>query len=123
MDHDRLHARWDELESDSPMDGVVRRRVVSEQMMISHVRLARGTVLPSHAHENEQMAIVLEGRVRFGIGEPGSEEYVQVDVSSGGVLRLPAWMPHSAEALEDALVLDAFSPPSEKTGLDAAHDT
>jgi len=39
-------------------------------------------------------------------------------VEAGEILHLPSFVPHSAEALEDTLVLDIFSPPSEKTGID-----
>jgi quercetin dioxygenase-like cupin family protein len=111
-----LHHRWNDLDSDSPMEGVVRKRVIGEQMMLSEVRLAAGTMVPTHEHPNEQMAIVTEGVVRFMLGEGDGAE--QVDVAAGGVLHLPGGLPHSAEALEDAVVLDAFSPPSEETGID-----
>jgi hypothetical protein len=33
-------------------------------------------------------------------------------------MHLRSGVPHSAEALEPTLVLDIFSPPSEKTGID-----
>jgi len=38
-------------------------------------------------------------------------------IEAGEVLHLPANVPHSAEALEETLVLDIFSPTSEKTGI------
>ena len=76
--------------------------------------------MPTHAHEKEQIAVVLSGKVRFGIGREGSEEYEEVVVQEGEVLHLPSMVPHSAEALEESLVLDVFSPPSETTGIDHA---
>jgi quercetin dioxygenase-like cupin family protein len=39
-------------------------------------------------------------------------------VGPGEVLHLPSGAPHSAYAEEETLVLDLFSPPSEKTGID-----
>jgi quercetin dioxygenase-like cupin family protein len=86
--------------------------------MLSEMRLTKGFVVPTHAHENEQFACVLSGKMRFGVGADGTAERRTVDVSAGGVLHLPPHLPHSAEALEDSVVLDVFSPPSEKTGVD-----
>jgi quercetin dioxygenase-like cupin family protein len=36
----------------------------------------------------------------------------------GDVLHLPGHAPHGAEALETAVVLDVFAPPSATTGID-----
>ncbi len=116
--------RWSELPLDHPMPMLSRRRIIGEKMMISEVRLDRGCVVPSHSHANEQLAIVISGSLRFGLGMPGGqagEEPCRVlDVHAGEVLHLPPFTPHSAEALEDSLVLDLFSPPSAVTGIDRA---
>jgi len=114
------HARWNDLPADAPMPLLERRRVVGEHAMISHISLSKGFSLDSHAHANEQISVVLEGCIRFGVGAPGSPEYEIIVVRSGEVLHLPAHCPHSAEALEDTLVLDVFSPPSTGTGIDKA---
>ena len=106
--------RWSDLSEDRPMPHLTRRRIIGEQMMISEVLLEKGCVVPSHAHENEQFALVVRGRIRFGIGQQEKEMVLE----GGEVLYLPANVPHSAEAIEETLVLDLFSPPSEKTGVD-----
>jgi quercetin dioxygenase-like cupin family protein len=80
--------------------------------MISHVTLHAGCAVPSHAHQNEQFACVLSGVVRFTLADG---ERV---LSAGDVLHLPSWAPHAAEAIETAVVLDVFAPPSETTGVD-----
>jgi unsaturated pyranuronate lyase len=64
--------------------------------------------VPQHAHENEQLTYILEGRLRFFLGEDGSEV---VDVAAGEVLHIPSNLPHRAEALEDTLDVDIFTPP------------
>ena len=107
--------RWEDLPLDKPMNLLDRRRIIGDQAMISQVRLYRGCDVPMHAHENEQFAMVMSGCLRFRIGEKSPRELV---VSGGEVLHLPANVPHSAYAEEDTLVLDVFSPPSEKTGID-----
>jgi quercetin dioxygenase-like cupin family protein len=78
------------------------------------VTLQRGCVVPVHAHANEQFSCVLSGRVRFQL-EGGDRE-----LGPGEVLHLPSHAPHGATALETAVVLDVFAPPSATTGVDAA---
>ncbi|MBI1850572.1 MAG: cupin domain-containing protein [Planctomycetes bacterium] len=103
------------------MEQLERRRIIGEKMMISRVHLEKGCVVPTHSHENEQFACVVSGRLSFGIGAEGSASRRVVVVENGEVLHLPPNVPHSAEALEDTLVLDLFSPPSQTTGIDRNH--
>lgn len=112
--------RWDALPADAPMPLLQRRRLIGANAMISHVHLEKGCYVPTHRHENEQFAVILHGRVRFGIGEsdaPGASSDSLI-LGAGDVLEIPSNAPHSAEALEDTIILDIFSPPSEKTGID-----
>ena len=110
--------RLDELPSDSPMEKINRRRIVCEQMMISDVTLERGFAVETHSHDNEQFAFVLSGRLRFGLGQSGGDDYREVEAGAGEVMHLPGNVPHSAVALEDSRVIDMFAPPSESTGID-----
>jgi len=112
------HHRWSEMPQDHPMERIGRRRIVGEKAMLAQVHAGKGCVVPSHRHENEQFVCVLSGRLRLGIGLEGSEHYREVVVSGGEVLHLPPNVPHGAEALEDTVVLDVFSPPGERTGVD-----
>ena len=113
--------RWDSLPEDSPMAGISRQRVIGEKMMISRVTLKKGTFVPTHAHANEQFACIMSGRLRFELGnqgDPGDPDRRTVIAAAGEVLHLPSNLPHSALAEVDSVVLDLFSPPSEKTGID-----
>ena len=85
-----------------------RRLVTGERMMLAHVYLDKGCIVPKHAHENEQLTYILEGALRFWIGE--AQDQV-LDVRAGEVLHIPSNVPHKAEALEDTLDVDVFSPP------------
>ncbi|HYE02078.1 MAG TPA: cupin domain-containing protein [Phycisphaerales bacterium] len=98
---------------------ITRRRVTAERMMVARVELEPGFTLASHCHENEQIVIVLHGKCRFGLGTPGTPEHRELVVGAGEVLVLPANLPHSCVALEATTILDLFSPPSERTGVDA----
>jgi quercetin dioxygenase-like cupin family protein len=109
---------WADLEVDHPAELVARQRIVGERMMVSRFGLEPGFHMDPHTHHNEQISIVLEGRLRFAIGEPGSPGYREEEVNGGQVMVIPPFVPHGATALECTTVLDFFSPPSEKTGID-----
>jgi quercetin dioxygenase-like cupin family protein len=79
-------------------------------MMLAHVYLKRGAVVPKHSHHNEQITYILEGALRFWVGD---DESKVVDVRAGEVLCIPSGVPHKAEALEDTLDVDIFSPPRQ----------
>src|SRR5215212_7735104 len=102
--------RWDEMEKEPVTDGIERRIITGERVMLTHVYLRRGAVVPPHSHDNEQLTYILEGALRFWIG--GDESEV-VDVRAGEVLHIPPNVPHKAEALEDTLDVDIFSPPRQ----------
>ena len=102
--------RWDEMERERVTDGIDRRIINGDQMMLTHVYLDKGAVVPLHSHHNEQFTYVLEGALRFWIGDEGSEP---IDIRAGEVLHIPSHVPHKAEALEDTLDVDVFSPPRQ----------
>lgn len=102
--------RWDEMEKEPVTDGIERRIITGERMMLTHVYLKRGAVVPRHSHDNEQLTYILEGVLRFWVGDDESEV---VDVHAGEVLHIPSNVPHRAEALEDTLDVDVFSPPRQ----------
>jgi len=97
-----------ELETVSPM--LSRKLLTGQRMMLAQVFLKKGCIVPRHQHENEQYTYLLEGALRFWIGE--DEKQVQ-DVRAGEVLHIPSMVWHKAEALEDTLDLDVFDPPRE----------
>jgi quercetin dioxygenase-like cupin family protein len=105
----RFH-RWNDMPKERVTDKIDRRLVVGERMMLAHVYLAKGSIVPRHQHENEQLTYILEGALRFSIGEDGAEEIV---VRAGEVLVIPSNVPHKAEALEDTLDVDVFCPPRQ----------
>ena len=104
------HARWDDIPKEKVTDEISRRLFTGDRMMIAHVYLDEGAIVPKHAHENEQLTYILEGALRFWIGEDGSEEVV---LNAGEVLYIPSNVPHKAEALADTFDVDIFSPPRQ----------
>jgi quercetin dioxygenase-like cupin family protein len=102
--------RWEELPREKVSAMLDRRLITGDRMMLAHVYLKKGCVVPKHSHENEQLTYILEGALRFWIGNAEKEEVV---VRAGEVLHIPSNVPHKAEALEDTLDVDVFSPPRE----------
>ena len=83
-----------------------RQFVYGERTMLARVLLRKGAIVPTHSHENEQITYILAGALRFTMGDGRV-----LTVSAGQVLVIPSNMPHQAEALEDTVDLDVFSPP------------
>ena len=102
--------RWDDMPRETVTESLDRRLITGTRMMIAHVYLKKGCVVPQHSHDNEQLTYILEGALHFWIGDDGEE---QVTVRAGEVVVIPSHVKHKAEALEDTLDVDVFSPPRE----------
>jgi quercetin dioxygenase-like cupin family protein len=102
--------RWDSMKKERVSDMLERRLITGDRMMLAHVYLKKGCIVPKHSHENEQLTYILEGALKFWIGDDGAEEFT---VRAGAVLLSPATVPHKAEALEETLDVDVFSPPRQ----------
>jgi quercetin dioxygenase-like cupin family protein len=104
------HYRWEDMPRERVTESLERRLITADRMMLAHVYLEKGCIVPKHSHENEQLTYILEGALHFWIGEDGEEE---LTVRAGEVLVIPSNVPHKAEALEDTLDVDIFSPPRQ----------
>src|SRR5256885_16622145 len=104
------HHRWTDMPEEPLSDLLSRKLITGDRMMLAHVYLKKGCVVPRHSHENEQITYILEGGLRFWIG--GDEAQV-VDVLGGEGLQIPSRVQHKVEALEDTLELGMFCPPRQ----------
>ena len=59
-----------------------------ERITLAVVELDPDAVVAEHAHENEQLGIVLQGRMSFRVGEETRE------LGPGGTWTIPANTPH-----------------------------
>jgi quercetin dioxygenase-like cupin family protein len=96
--------RWDEIALEKITEMVSRKVISGDRMTIAQVYLKRGTLVPRHCHDREQMSCVLQGALRVLVGDE------EITVREGEVLHVPASIEHQAEALDDTFVLDVFSP-------------
>jgi quercetin dioxygenase-like cupin family protein len=101
--------RWDDLPKEALKPDLHRRLISTDRMMLAHVYLDAGAIVPKHSHENEQLTYILEGTLRFWLGDDESSE--PIDVHAGEVLHIPSNLAHRAEALEQTLDVDVFCPP------------
>ncbi len=110
--------RWDDMPKEALNEKLARRLITGDKMMLAHVYLDKGCIVPRHHHHNEQLTYILKGALKFSLGEKGEEEII---VRAGEVLHLPSNLPHEALALEDTLDVNVFSPPREDwlNGTDA----
>jgi quercetin dioxygenase-like cupin family protein len=102
--------RWSDVPREQVTGQLGRKLITGERMMLAQVFLQKGCIVPKHQHENEQLTYILEGALKFFLGEDGRETVV---VSAGEVLHIPSMVWHRAEALEDTLDVDIFSPPRQ----------
>ena len=110
MENSARHIKWDEMPYEQLSEHIQRRFVHGESIMLAQFQLARGAIIPLHSHHNEQVSYILAGALKFWIGSEDGEEIV---VGAGEIIHLPANLPHQAEAVEDTVALDLFSPPRE----------
>jgi len=106
--------RWDDMPKQRVTDQIDRKIIVGERMMLAHVYLKKGSIVPRHSHDNEQLTYILEGALKFSIGAEGSAEaQEELIVRAGEVLVIPSNVLHQAVALEDTLDVDVFCPPRQ----------
>jgi len=91
------------LENLNPL--LQRQMVWGQDVMLARVLLKKGCIVPEHSHHNEQLTYIVEGALKFWIDNR------EIVVHAGEVLCIPSNMPHKAEALEDTVDLDIFTPP------------
>jgi unsaturated pyranuronate lyase len=101
------HVRWQEVPKENMNPLFDRQYVVGDQVMMARISMKRGCIVPRHSHRHEQISQVLSGVLRFTVD--GKE----IMLGAGELLLIPPHVPHAAEALEDTIAMDTFTPPRE----------
>lgn len=90
------------------LPGVHRRTMgTTDETMLCEFFLQRDALVPLHSHMNDQVGYVIYGRVEYTVGD---EVFV---CNPGDSYAIPGGIAHSAKALIDSLIIDAFSPPRD----------
>jgi quercetin dioxygenase-like cupin family protein len=81
--------------------------VHGEKTLMGQFKITGGSEIPLHSHPHEQTGIMISGKLRFNVdGEIFEAE-------TGDSWCLPGGIEHSAEALEDSVIVEIFSPVRE----------
>lgn len=89
--------------------GIRSELIWGQRIMFSSVHLDPNATIATHAHEHEQMGIVMEGKLEVTIA---GESRV---LGRGDAYVVASNVEHSARTFnESAHVLDAFAPPREE---------
>lgn len=95
---------WDDLTTISMFEKISRKSLSGENLTIARVELEKGGVVPGHSHPNEQVTLVVSGKLIFR-GERDEET-----TCAGDIIHTPSGAFHEVTALEDSVVIDIFSP-------------
>ena len=106
------HIRWNDVPVEQLTKLATRQVLHTERMTLVRLVLRRGAVVTLHSHENEQISTVVNGTLRFELGD-GSGDNKVVTLHAGESLAIPPHLPHSVTAEEDTEVTDVFSPRRE----------
>ena len=98
------HHRWSDLAPEPINAAISRRYITAERVTVARFEIKRGGVVPQHSHENEQVSYIISGALKFVF------EGRDIVVRGGEVLQIAPHVPHAAEAIEDTLAIDVFSP-------------
>jgi quercetin dioxygenase-like cupin family protein len=97
---------WDTVPVEPVTSEISRQVVTGENEMMARVLLKKGAIVPTHSHVSEQITYIQDGALRLWIGAPEEE----VTLGPGTFVVIPPNVPHRAEALEDTVDVDIFSP-------------
>ena len=93
--------------------GMAFRPVATDALLVNHATIDPGAELPTHHHDEEQIAIVIQGELTMTVG---GETRTQ---RAGDCVVIPPNVPHGGVAgPEGAVAIDVFTPP--RAGIVAA---
>ena len=97
---------WDTIEGEEVRPGVSRKGFRGDQFMMVMNTLEPGMEINPHSHPFEQAVYIVQGKVRFHVGDEVFEG------GPGSVIRIPPNIEHYAEPFGDepVLNLDIFAP-------------
>lgn len=101
--------RSDDRKPVEMVPGVTRKTFgTTPSMMLCEITLAKGSVVPRHQHPHDQVGYVVSGQIKMIVGD------AEMVCTPGDNYAIPGHTPHAAEAIEDTVVIDIFSPQREE---------
>ena len=99
--------KWDTVAVEHLTDSIRRRMIVGIKEMLVRWEFNKGAVAARHSHPHEQIVVMVQGKLRLKVGD------AETVMGRDDIVVIPPNTPHEAEALEDTVVIDIFSPPRE----------
>lgn len=99
--------KWDTVAVEQLSDNIKRRMIVGTKEMLVRWEFNKGALAARHSHPHEQIVLMVHGRLRLIVGD------VETILERDDIVVIPPDTPHEAQALEDTVVIDIFSPPRE----------
>ncbi len=92
----------------TPLEGIEQKTLVyGEKTLMSEFRLKKGSAVPLHSHPHEQAGYLVSGQVTFTVD---SEQTI---CNPGDSWCIAGDKEHGAEALQDSVLVEVFSPVRE----------
>jgi quercetin dioxygenase-like cupin family protein len=86
-------------------EGVEMKPLVhGEKSLLCEFKLRKGSSIPPHAHPHEQTGYLVRGKIRF------VTEGKEFQAEAGDSWCFKGDVEHSADVLEDAVIIEVFSP-------------
>jgi len=99
------HLKWSSIKAEALTPQITRQYCSAGNVTVARFELKKGGYVARHQHENEQVTCILQGALKF------KTDAGEFTVRAGEFLVIPPNAPHDAEAMEDTVVMDVFSPP------------
>ncbi|GBF20508.1 Cupin domain-containing protein [Arenibacter algicola] len=90
------------------MPGYHGKLIHTQNMSLAFWEVEAGAKVPEHAHMNEQVMQVLEGKFEFTL------DGITKTYEPGDLVIIPPHVPHSGLALTPCKLMDVFSPTREE---------
>jgi quercetin dioxygenase-like cupin family protein len=78
-----------------------------QRTLMGKFKLSKDAQIPSHSHPHEQTGVLISGILRFKIGDE------DIEARPGDCWCIPGGVEHSVLVLEEAVVVEVFSPVRE----------
>jgi quercetin dioxygenase-like cupin family protein len=104
------HYSWSEVAEDHPIPLLLRRKILTDKVLVARITLLRGCSVAMHSHVSEQVSIHLSGRVKWFVGRPGEPGAYERETGPGDVIVLPSHVVHGVETIEDSELIDILCP-------------
>lgn len=102
----KLHD-WSKIEREQLNPSAARQVIHATNVTVARIYLSKGAVVPEHSHFNEQLTVLIQGRLKF------THRDKEIILEAGQALEIPPDEPHQVTALEDSVAMDIFAPRRE----------